>query len=253
MGQPGRTIELRAPELKGSRLRCLMLTSGSRAQVADRLDRLVRPVASVTAANLVMPAGFLHPAEAKLGESPGFLSDAHRESVSAWWLKVRRRANTPNWDIVANCQVRGRDGLLLVEAKAHEAELGTGGKPFKVGVTNGENHARIGDAIREANDALPGGGWALSRDSHYQLSNRFAWAWKVASLGVPIVLVYLGFLNADEMGRPFRSPATWEAAVRNAAAGRIPGNVWETGIDVGGTPLVPLIRSVDIRFETTAA
>jgi crotonobetainyl-CoA:carnitine CoA-transferase CaiB-like acyl-CoA transferase len=32
-------------------------------------------------------------------------------------------------------------------------------------------------------------GWSLSVDSHYQICNRFAWAWKIASLGVPVVLI----------------------------------------------------------------
>lgn len=32
------------------------------------------------------------------------------------------------------------------------------------------------------------------------MSNRFAWAWKLATMEVPVVLVYLGFLNATEMG-----------------------------------------------------
>jgi len=41
--------------------------------------------------------------------------------------------------------------------------------------------------------------WQLSRDSLYQLANRFAWAWKIASLGVPVALVYLGFIAADQM------------------------------------------------------
>ena len=39
------------------------------------------------------------------------------------------------------------------------------------------------------------------------MSNRFAWAWKLASSSVPVVLIYLGFLRADEMrdkGKPFR-------------------------------------------------
>ena len=69
---------------------------------------------------------------------------------------------------------------------------------------NKANHNQIGDAIQQANHGLEPllPGWDLSRDSHYQLSNRFAWSWKIASMGVPVVLVYLGFLNADEMDAP---------------------------------------------------
>jgi hypothetical protein len=41
--------------------------------------------------------------------------------------------------------------------------------------------------------------WALSRDWCYQMSIRFAWAWKLAGLGKPVILIYLGFLAYDEM------------------------------------------------------
>jgi len=50
----------RRKELRGSRLRCLMLTSGSPDQVADRLTRLVAPYADVDAKlDTWMPGGFL--------------------------------------------------------------------------------------------------------------------------------------------------------------------------------------------------
>src|ERR1041385_5973478 len=65
--------------------------------------------------------------------------------------------------------------LVLVEAKAHANELKPIGKP----PGNLQNHDRIALAISDANmglaAALPG--WQLSRDSHYQIANRFAWAW----------------------------------------------------------------------------
>ena len=111
---------------------------------------------------------------------------------------MRERANTPNWDIVSTCQVDGRQGLVVVEAKAHRGELHRDGKD----PGNSENDKCISAAVAAANDALGGAaaGWSLCTDTHYQLCNRFAWAWKVASLGVPVVLVYLGFLDADEMG-----------------------------------------------------
>ena len=65
------------------------------------------------------------------------------------------------------------------------------------------------------NAALPG--WHLSRDTHYQLTNRFAWAWTIAMLGVPVVLIYLGFLQANDMrdeGAPFVSAADWDRLKR---------------------------------------
>jgi hypothetical protein len=136
-------------------------------------------------------------------------------------------ANTPNWDLATTCTMHGRPGLMLVEAKAHDRELKAAGH----GVRRLENAVRIQAAISEANDGLKqcGGQWHLSCDSHYQLANRFAWGWKLASLGVPVVLVYLGFLQAAEMsdqGSPFDSHEDWEAAVRAHSRGVLPEGVW---------------------------
>jgi hypothetical protein len=136
-----------------------------------------------------------------------------------------------------------RPGLILAEAKAHYGELGSGGG----GAKNSQNEARIRDAIAEANEHLSriSPGWNLTADSHYQLCNRFAWGWKVASLGVPVVLVYLGFLNVEDMPgyRVFRTDQEWENAVLEHAEGVVPHGAWNKPLDINGTPLVPLIRS----------
>ena len=136
---------------------------------------------------------------------------------------------------------------MLVEAKAHAAELKRAGH----GIANEQNLGRIRGAIDEAKAALGkfGSGWCLSCDSHYQLANRFAWSWKLASLGIPVVLVYLGFLNASEMadqGEPFRDTKAWERCVLGHSAGVVPPGVWEDGVDVSGTPLRAIIRSVEL-------
>jgi hypothetical protein len=98
-----------------------------------------------------MPRGSAEPNEAKLGEALAFLSDGHREAITAWWLAVRKRANTPNWDIASTATINGKEGLLLVEAKAHAAEIKMEGKAAK---GRAENHAQIEAAIREASAAL---------------------------------------------------------------------------------------------------
>jgi hypothetical protein len=212
----------------------------------------------VRESNLIKPCGFLCPDEVKLGEAPGFLNDDQRESVTAWWLEIRARANTPNWDLVANCAIDDKPGLLLVEAKAHSNELKTGGKTNN-GRTNQENHRRIAEAIDEANNGLQAarpGSWALSRDSHYQLSNRFAWAWKIATLRIPVVLLYLGFLDADEVedcGQPFRDAAGWDSCVRSHARGIVPDDVWERRIEIGEVSFVPLIRSISMTWLAEAS
>jgi hypothetical protein len=231
-------------EFKGSRFRCLLLTHQPRPKVQAFLNSLVQPFATVGEKDLFMPKGFPVPDEARLGETPGFLSDEHRRVVTDWWLAIQERANTPNWDLVST--INGGEGLLLVEAKAHPGELKAG----DCCGASGKNHEQIETVIQEASDAL-GDGWRLTVNSHYQLSNRFAWAWKVASLGVPVILVYLGFLNAEEMHKPFTSHEAWERCLLAYAEGTVPRKVWNANsIQVNGTPMIPLIRSVDVNVST---
>jgi len=158
--------------------------------------------------------------------------------------QARATSVTPNWDIASSCSVAGKKGLLLVEAKAHRDEL----KADDRSGATGRNCLRIKEAITEANQALNDimAGWNLSHDNHYQLCNRFAWSWKVASLGVPVVLVYLGFLNATEMGvHCFKSREEWEAAVHHYAEGVVPRDIWGQRLPDEGVAIYPLIRSID--------
>ncbi len=240
---------LPARERRGSRSRCLLLTHGPRQEVAYRLSELVQPYAAVDPARHVwMPRGFEGTAEARLGMAPGFLTAEQQKNVTSWWLAVfRGQPNTPNWDIACTATIEGREGLILVEAKAHSGELETDGK--RPG--NSENHDKIGAAIQEANDALNAilPGWSLSRDSHYQLANRFAWSWEIASLGVPVIPVYLGFLHANEMsdkGVPFAGADAWERLVKDHSRGIVPEAAWNGCLMVNGTPLRPLLRAIQM-------
>jgi hypothetical protein len=243
---------------KGSRLRCLEVTRKAPDEVRAFLNKQACPFATVEEAGNWLPKGFRHPAEAKLGETldPEFLNGDQREFVTGWWLAVQKKANTPNWDIASRCRIEGRPGLLLVEAKAHRGELSVTGKDDPDGENGERNHEKIAEAIKGAEQGLNGvlPGWALSRDSHYQLCNRFAWAWKLASMGVPVVLVYLGFLNAwdmDDGSRTlFKTPDDWRGSLLKHAAGVVPEAAWEQRLDVGGTPLIPIIRSAEV--EVTA-
>jgi hypothetical protein len=45
-----------------------------------------------------------------------FLQDPGRIPRRPW-------ANTPNWDLAFGCEIAGKTGLILVEAKANEPEL----------------------------------------------------------------------------------------------------------------------------------
>jgi hypothetical protein len=231
-------------EFRGSRYRCLLATQQRKPRVVAFLNSLVQPLAEVRDEDRYMPEGFSNPREAKLGETIGFLTDEQCKLVTDWWLPVRQNANIPNWDIISTCMINGSKGLVLVEAKAHAGELNP---KDCCAAGNEQSRQRIDTAIADANQKL-GEGWRLSTDSRYQLSNRFAWAWKVASLRVPVVLVYLGFLSAIEMGQSFTSHGAWETCLLTYAHGTVPRRVWNSDpIKVNDTPLIPLIRSAVVN------
>jgi hypothetical protein len=246
-----RTIEFREREFKGSRLRCLLLTSQSEAEVAHFLTSLVAPHASVSTEDRWSPRGFLEPEEARLGETSGLLPEDARDALTTWWLAKPGRANTPNWDLAATCRIDDRSGLVLVEAKAHENELADD----RCGATDQENSEQIEKALAEAtagwNSLLPG--FNLSAHSHYQLRNRFAFAWKMAFMGIPVILIYLGFLEAREMQSAnrivFTSHAQWRSCVLERSKDTIPQAVWDKTFDVNGTPLTVLIRSAIVGID----
>ena len=250
-------------DCRGSRPRCVLLVDGTRSKVAARLTDLVGlPQVTVTETDFWMPYG--RPvwtdgrwdrkpaAEARLDRDAGFLAPELRQQLRDWWLAVPKGANTPNWDLAATCRIEGRKGMLLVEAKAHVNELSDAGKSKPARENSRRNHERIGSAIEEARTGLAlvsGGSWGISRDRCYQLSNRFAWSWKLAMMGVPVVLVYLGFLNAEDMARdgaPFRSEDHWAAAVGNHAQGIAAKTCWGQQLVLDGTPFMPLIRVLHV-------
>ena len=148
--------------------------------------------------------------------------------------------------------------MLLVEAKAHANELIHEGSGRRLEAKGGDDpterqlsHVTIGAAIDGAcaslvaDTALP---WKISRDSHYQLSNRFAWACKLTELGLPVILVYLGFLHADEMadrGAPFHHADEWSELVKSHGALVVPSSVWDTRWTVHGQAFIPLLKAID--------
>ena len=251
---------MKTRERRGSRPRCVLLTHGARADVARRLTALIAlPDVEVSPDVATMPRGkpvyrmgrwVSDPVkEARLERASDLIPSAEiRRALKDWWLAVQRPSTqTPNWDVAAACTIRGRRGLVLAEAKAHAGELSEAGKSFGAG-SNVPNHERIGRAIGEANAAFSqatGTAWNLSRDRNYQLSNRFAWCWKLASLGVPVVLVYLGFLNADEMDKPFQSLGEWESILKSHAGDTVDNAIWERGTVFRGTPFIPVIRACE--------
>lgn len=250
----------------GSRARCVQLTQGSPEVVAANLAKLTNGLAEIDPhRDFWMPRnGQL--LEARLRTAYKLLSEEKRSTLTRWWLAVPERANTPNWDIASTAKIDGVKGLLLVEAKAYTSELAKSGKPHwrrAKGLDDNEaarsreaherNAAQIQEACRQAsaalNDILPGD-WNLSTKSHYQLRNRFAWSWKLASLGVPVVLVYLGFLNANEMtppGNTFSSLEDWKACMETHAAGTVPNKAWGATLKINAAMRALLcVREVEL-------
>jgi len=256
---------LKANQRRGSKPRCHLLTHGSPDAVAARLTALIAPFAVVAPTDSWMPQGFEDTDEATLPEAERLLPPEVRLELKRWWLTVAtNNTRTPNWDVAGTCTIEGRTGIVLIEAKAHAQELikeGTGRKNIEAPVSGSarRNLLRIDWAVRDASAALSeetGLTWALSRDWNYQMSNRFAWAWKLTELGIPVILVYLGFLKAYDMSKPgevpFADAGTWEALVRSHSAPLFPGEVWNRPMSVNGVPLIPLIKSLELSLEQDA-
>lgn len=129
-----------------------------------------------------------------------FLKDK-AEGFASWWVGWKN----PTWDLLATCTIGNAPGLLLVEAKANDKELSKGGKSRGKNPSplSKANHECIGEALNKAsaglNAAYAPGGFNLRIDSHYQLCNRIATAWKLAQCGLPTALLYLGFTGDTGM------------------------------------------------------
>jgi len=235
---------------------------GSRKHILDWVSQprflpeflqLVRPVqCRVTAESIWQPLGVTAPAEARLEQFGPRALPGHAAwpALTTWWLKHVRGANTPNWDLALSCEVEGRPGLILIEAKANVPELRATGKTLasEASERSKENHAHIADAIAEARAALLPllGEVSMAGDRHYQLSNRLAFGWRLASLGIPTVLVYLGFTGDKgivDVGEPFSSDDHWQQVFGHGLQEVCSPTVLDAPIDLGAANLWVLSRS----------
>jgi hypothetical protein len=193
--------------------------------------------------------GHHEPAEARLDAAGSILLSDPRwaSDLRSWWLAHDRGANTPNWDLIVTSKIEGVPGLVLVEAKAHEGELCRAGKILRKEASHAsvDNHRQIGTAIAEASAALNGAvpGVRLSHDTHYQLANRVAHSWKLASLGMPVILMYLGFLRDAEIGRPLLNHGHWKSLMTAHVTGVLPDGFMDCWIPCGKARMQMVIRS----------
>ncbi len=164
--------------------------------------------------------------------------------IESWWLA--KGAKTPTWDFVSTCTVQGKKGILLIEAKAHQSELHYGGKSFKGDKSDNSkiNHEKIQSAINEANIDICKSisGLSISRDKCYQLSNRIAHAWRLAKNGIPVVLLYLGFLKVIDMingkNTIFKTDADWQGCFLEHAKSVGADRILERRINCGTSSFI---------------
>ena len=209
-----------------------------------------------------MPRGHAAPDEARLETfGPSWLP-AHNAwpPLEDWWLKHKAGANTPNWDIAVGCTIKNRPGLVLVEAKANWPELSTAGKSLSsdASLNSRENHEHIGAAIDEACAAwrLTDPRITISRDTHYQLANRLAFTWKLASLGISVALLYLGFTGDEGIrnaGEPFADDADWQRAFRIYAERSFPIDLLGARFEFGEAAAWLLSRSGAVLSQSPPA
>jgi hypothetical protein len=236
---------------RGSRKHVLDWTSQPR--FLPELLQLVQPVeCRITASSIWQPLGHNAPQEARLDVFGPAAMPGHPAwpALCSWWLRHPVGANTPNWDIALSCEVEGRPGLILVEAKANVPELSASGKPLTRSASSNSaaNHEHISMAISDAKAGLTPllPFVEIHRDRHYQLSNRLAFAWKLASLGIPTVLVYLGFTGDEgirDVGAPLASDQHWQSLFREHLGAVCAPEILERPMNVGSAHFWVLARS----------
>lgn len=187
--------------MKGSKIAVLNLIDSD--SFLKSINKLIEETgAKMTSEDVWKPKGMKNKSEQALST---FLRENFDSKLGndilKWWLK--HGTSTPNWDLISTFTINNKKGILLVEAKAHVGELDKSGKKLKNNASDNSkmNHIYIYEAIEQANITISKqmDGVCISRDKCYQLSNRIAHAWWLASQGIPVVLLYLGFLNCKDM------------------------------------------------------
>ena len=167
----------------------------------------------------------------------------------AWWVSDQYR--NPQWDFLSTCRIDGELGLLMVEAKAHETEVSADGKQLGADASEQSklNHGQIGrcidDVCRDLSNKF--GFAAISRDTHYQLSNRVACAWKLAECGLPVALLYLGFTGDAYFSDQFVDDAHWRQVMMDYMQPVLPSSFAERVHAVrDGSTMRMLIRALPV-------
>jgi len=241
---------------KGSRLRCVLLSGLAAPKLKMQLTRMIStanakdPKVEIRDDFVYYPQGYKASNEVRLGDASPLLDDNRRKALIKWWLDIEKDTSrqTPNWDFACSALIHDEPGLILIEAKAHMDEL-IHTDPCKAEDEKSRDAIKL--AIEWTNKQLNGlklGRFAMDIHTHYQISNRFAWSWKLASLGVPVVLIYLGFLHTTEMKkRILESHDDWVKIMRDYSKDLVPEQVWGGKLQTEKKAVYPLICSMNIQ------
>lgn len=244
--------------------RCVLLTEGTPTVVAERLNRIIGvPEVRVSEHDRWKPYGRNHVFnittdngplwETKLTREPGFLAKEDVARLRKWWGTAPAGAGEPKWDIVSTCSIEGKQGLVLMETKTNVNVWDKAGKRVNVDPTEDIliNSERIDACLKECCDSFSettSESWGISASRCYQISLRFAWAWKIASLGYPIVLLHLGFGNSmgmELLEKPtFKNGLDFINAMLSVTKHVIPRKTWGIRTTICGTPFYPLLRFI---------
>lgn len=116
---------------EGSRKHLLVLIDPTNSTCTQTMNTLLRGHAQVGDTDTHAPTGGTQVSESEI---PDFCKKHcpdlfDRAQLDGWWLPDQSsRPKGATWDLLSTCSVGDRPGLLLVEAKAHEKELGLEGK-----------------------------------------------------------------------------------------------------------------------------
>jgi hypothetical protein len=136
------------------------------------------------------------------------ITESKQEYFDKWW--IMHRGKRPTWDYICKAKIDGKDGLIIVEAKAHKSECGKKKKVLSedANVYQKENHDHIENAIEKEIKSLGG-----QYSGYYQIANRIAYANHIREYGVPTVLVFLGFIGDDCFDDPWKTEDEWKADI----------------------------------------
>ena len=163
-------------------------------------DPLLLRLSGATSIEWLSPLKSDDYAEYRDGDFIDLIDQSHLcEALKRFWP-----AGGPQWDALGRSD---RGDVLLVEAKAHVAEICS--SPTAASAASKERITAALEALATRLDARPHR--AAWTDFFYQLANRLAHLGFLHDHGVRAYLVLVNFLNDAEMNGP-TSVETWQAA-----------------------------------------